>query len=120
MNSKNKGKSLWDIVNRETGSKSKRQYDINISINDTPITPKEAANAFNNYFTNVASKTGHVPRTVSPYIEKTILTYPSIFLYPVTLAETKKTILQLKNSFSYANPRCYNKIMYNIYSRAPY
>lgn len=96
--SKNISKTVWTIVNNETGrEKHIKNYKWKITIDNNDITDKTAvANNFNVFFTGVAN-TFIFPKLILPRIDSAPV---SFFFSPVTRVEIKMIISSLKNSNS--------------------
>lgn len=101
--STNKNKTIWNIVNRETGRKLNFQNSITLchdgrSHND----PVVVSNLFVNYFSSIAelSLQNHFGNSFSLICTTSSISENSFFFYPVDVEEVMLVIKSLKNKKS--------------------
>lgn len=95
-NSNNKQKTVWEIINKETGRKRNTKYNT-----ESKLTAEE----FNNYFVNIGQKVamsvGRSQKTHRDYLrKKNINNVKSMFLKQTTEEEIKDIINKLKAKHS--------------------
>ncbi|PNF26089.1 hypothetical protein B7P43_G04923 [Cryptotermes secundus] len=100
----NKSKAMWDLIKEELGNQQKVPKNIEIEVTGTAIQdPKEIANVFNDYYTNIAQ---HI-RSNNPIAQNNVdrintIKYNSnsMFLIPTTEKEVVDIIKTLGNKKS--------------------
>uniref|UniRef100_A0A1Y1LN06 Reverse transcriptase domain-containing protein n=1 Tax=Photinus pyralis TaxID=7054 RepID=A0A1Y1LN06_PHOPY len=102
-NAQNKPKTLWKIVNRETGRQKKR-HNIALSEDNTLITnPQQIGHMFGNYFASAASdltKHRFGDKPTSTVTCSKISNCRSLYVYPVTQDEVTRASESLAKSSS--------------------
>ena len=100
-------KKTWEIIKQATKQRNKDNHKIlTLNINNKYFSdPKEMAEHFNHYFTNVAeniSKKINPLKETTPAISSSVNNFPkfSLFLNPISYSETHEAILQLKSKNS--------------------
>ena len=99
---KNNLRETWKIIHNSTGGNSEKQDNFNININNTIINsesnPKEVAENFNNFFSNIGEQLAKkiIPPTTVLRANNITANNMSIFLNPIDKAELSNTISELK------------------------
>lgn len=103
INSNNKVKTMWTIINERTNKKIKREKcNINLQTNkDLTSDPKEVANIFNNFFASIGTASTNNTGCKPKGIPVTTTVENSIFLSPVDPYEVNVLLKNLKNKSSY-------------------
>ena len=104
LNTNNKSKAAWQIINKETGRTISKTQDIIISKNSKEISnPEKVAELFNSYFCKIpeklSNKNGRNTPTFGDYQFK-IKDVKSMFFVPITENEVEKVAKDFKNKLS--------------------
>jgi hypothetical protein len=108
MHANCKSKTVWQIINKETGRTPSNKQDIKLIWNSEEITnPENVAELFNSYFCKVPEellkKNGHrMPNFANQHL-KIRENNKTMFLLPVTESEVEKVAKGLKNKLSAGN-----------------
>lgn len=97
----NKSKALWQVINQERERKCEKQNEIVLQVNGNAVTePKDVANHFNTFFTNIAESTlnenNQQNDTTPSFPSRQTQVNNHLFLRPTTATEILKAIDSLK------------------------
>jgi hypothetical protein len=105
LHANNKSRTIWHIINKETGKTSLNKQDIKIIRNSEEITnPENIAELFNTYFCTfpeeLLRKMGNKMPDLENYRLKIMESTETIFFFPVTESEVENVVKGLKNKLS--------------------
>jgi hypothetical protein len=100
-----KSKTVWQIINKETGRTTSNKQDIKIIWNSEEITnPDNVAEIFNSYFCKISEELLKKNGNRMPDSENQLLkikeSTKTMFLFPATESEVEKVVKGLKNKLS--------------------
>jgi hypothetical protein len=100
-----KSKTVWQIINKETGRTSSNKQYCKIIWNSSEITnPENVAELFKSYFSKISvelskKKGNRMPNSENQHLKIKEST-KTMFLFPVTESEVEKVAKGLKNKLS--------------------
>lgn len=103
LNSSNKSKAAWSIINNNLNNKQNNKEEHEILINDNLENNAElVANHFNKYFTDIPKtlSSKNFNNTANSHEFKLNKNFPTIFIEPATENEIFNIVMSLKNSNS--------------------